>query len=180
MGLGRDARNKILAVFHFQGRIGVDHDFSDPECRSNQVDVEGNEYAVRDMPQGESSFKLRGMTERKKRRGSATTAAPRPQPAYSNSSNSSVNQTSYYPPPWQSASTHGSATYYPGLVQGSPPSMHSSTFSPPSQQYQSSKPNQGHTYHNTNQPYQNQGQQQQQQQQQYNQGYNQTYNQNNA
>jgi len=185
MNFRRAAQNKIIAVTRLQGRTGLDHDFNDPEYRPGQVDYrdEGNDDAVMGMPQGGLDLKPRGLTERKKRRSSTSAAAPRPQPAYHNDSSSSAGQPSYHPPSSHPTYAHGSAAFYQGQVQGSPPPMQNSTFNPPSQQYQNGSFNQGYAYANANQPYQNQGQQQQQQQHQqqqqqyYNQAYNQTYSQ---
>ena len=175
MGFGRDTRTKILTVSHFQSRIGSDHDYRDPGYGQAHVDVTGDEYVVMDVPQGESGLKLRGLTEKKRRRGSVTTAAPRPQPSYQYNSSSSAGQNSYYQPASQSAYAPASAAYFQGPMQSSPPLANNSTFIPSSQQYQTCNPNQGYGYLNANQPNQSQGQQQQQPQQpQYhNQGYNQ-------
>lgn len=158
-------RSKILAVSHFQSRIGSDQDYSDPESTEAQANVDGDEYPITDTSWGESGLKFRGMTEKKKkRRNSTTAAAPRPQPPYHMPSSSSASQSSYYPPSSQSAYAQGSAAYYPGLMQGSPPSMHNSTFSPSSQQYQNGN-SQAYVYPNANPLDQGQGQLQQPQQQ---------------
>lgn len=190
MGFDRAAYNKIIAVTRLQGQIRSEYDSDDSAYGPGQGDGGGYPYAGLDVPQGEPDYKPRGLTERKKRRSSTSAAAPRPQPPYHNFSSSSAGQPSYYPPSSHPAYAHGSATFYQGQVQGSPPPMHNSTFNPPSQQYQNGSFNQGYAYAHANQPYHNQGQQQQQQQQHqqhqqhqqqqqqyYNQGYNQTYSQ---
>ena len=193
MGLGRDTRNRIIAVSHFSSRIGSDQDYHKFDYQP--ADVDGEDYSAisdTDIQPDDGGFRLRGMTERKKRQGSLATPDPRPAPSYQYPSSSAGGPNSYQGP-YYSAPSATPAAYYQSPVQHPLPPMNnggSGAYIPPNQQFPNGNPSQGYVNPNASHYHHHQGTQQQhhqyqqhqhpQPQQQYNPGYHQGYNQHNA